>query len=109
MEKMEKHWTNYGDVNWKGHGGIFMREDEDSEGVYGYVEVQPTTGDEPTFYVLSELILSVEDIPNPKDVASFGGFESLDEALEDVEHFILGAVQYWGVEGLGGTQKVCTS
>ncbi|WNO29735.1 hypothetical protein [Bacillus phage SDFMU_Pbc] len=105
---MEKHWTNYGDVNWKEHGGIFMREDEDNEGEYVYVEVQPTTGEEPTFYVLSELHVSLEDIAHPKDVASFGGFESLDEALEDAERFILDAVQYWGVEGLGGTQTVCT-
>lgn len=106
---MGKHWTNYGDIHWKDHGGIFIREDEDNEGEYVYVEVQPTTGEEPTFYLLSELTVSLEDIAHPEDVASYGGFESLDEALEDVEHFIIDAVQYWSVESLGGTQTICDS
>lgn len=105
---MEKHWTNYGDINWKEHGGIFMREVEDTEGQYVYVEVQRLRG-EGVCYLVSELLISLEDIAHPKDVASYGGFESLDEALEEVEHFIIDAVQYWSVEGLGGTQKVCDS
>lgn len=97
-----KKWTGIGgDVNWREHGGLWMRPLGDGEyEVLKFENLDETREPEEHRYSVISAHIDVKDARTP-DIAKFIG-EDLDGAEIDDATWIYGLVGYWGLQNYGG-------